>query len=389
MVQFFTDWYQRKFSDPHVVTLVVILLAIFLFVYFLSSLLMPVFVALSIAFLLDLPVNKLTLMGLSRTAAVASVVSAFIGISLIAFLGLMPVIWQQSSNLFQELPKMLMQGKVYLSTLPETYPDIIQASQIETFISLINAKLLEWGEIIIKGSLNSISNLVALMIYLILVPLMMFFFLKDKQSLLASVTNFLPKERRLAKQVGSEMNQQIMNYIRGKVVEILIVGIATTVAFIFLDLQYAVLLGVLVGLSVLVPYVGATIVTFPVMLVALFQFGVGSEFGYVMLAYGIIQALDGNLLVPILFSEAVNLAICMPGCTLKHCSIIHNLKRSTLRTQCPVDVAKLLIYMGVQLDMPSYIWHGAKEIIMLLLKSGLPADIEQRLRELMARLGLQ
>jgi len=289
------------------VTLVVILLAIFLFVYFLSSLLMPVFVALSIAFLLDLPVNKLTLMGLSRTAAVASVVSAFIGISLIAFLGLMPVIWQQSSNLFQELPKMLMQGKVYLSTLPETYPDIIQASQIETFISLINAKLLEWGEIIIKGSLNSISNLVALMIYLILVPLMMFFFLKDKQSLLASVTNFLPKERRLAKQVGSEMNQQIMNYIRGKVVEILIVGIATTVAFIFLDLQYAVLLGVLVGLSVLVPYVGATIVTFPVMLVALFQFGVGSEFGYVMLAYGIIQALDGNLLVPILFSEAVNL----------------------------------------------------------------------------------
>ena len=111
----------------------------------------------------------------------------------------------------------------------------------------------------------------------------------------------------MATQVGDEMYQQIMNYIRGKVIEILIVGTASTIAFIVLGLNYSVLLGVLVGLSVLVPYVGATIVTFPVLLVALFQFGTGSEFGYVMLAYGIIQAIDGNIIVPLLFSEAVNL----------------------------------------------------------------------------------
>ena len=103
------------------------------------------------------------------------------------------------------------------------------------------------------------------------------------------------------------MNQQIMNYIRGKLIEIIIIGAASTVSFMALGLNYPVLLGVLVGLSVLVPYVGATIVTLPVFLVALFQFGTSAEFGYVMLAYGIIQALDGNLLVPLLFSEAVNL----------------------------------------------------------------------------------
>jgi len=307
MVQFFANWYKRKFSDPHVVTLVVILTTLFVFIYFLSHLLMPVFVALSIAFLLDLPVNKLITFGFSRTAAVTLVVSAFVGVSLIGFLGLMPVIWQQSSHLFQELPKMLAQGKVYLSTLPKTYPEIFQESQIEVFISLINTKLLEWGEIILKGSLNSISDLVALMIYLILVPLMMFFFLKDKVTLLHELAKFFPKERRLAKQVGNEMNVQIMNYIRGKVIEILIIGISTTLAFVFLGLQYAVLLGVLVGLSVLVPYVGATIVTIPVALVGLFQWGFEPEFGYVMLAYGVLQALDGNLLVPLLFSEAVNL----------------------------------------------------------------------------------
>jgi len=307
MVHLFSQWYKRKFSDPHAVTLMVILITTFLFIYFFSNLLMPVFVAIALAFLLDLPVNKLILLGFSRTTAVITVLTGFIGISLIGFLGLTPVIWQQSSNLLQEVPAMVSKGQIYLLTLPETYPEIIKAEQIETLISSVNDKLLEWGQIALKASLNSISDLVALMIYLILVPLMMFFFLKDKKELISSFTQFLPKERRMATQVGKEMNQQIMNYIRGKLIEILIIGGASIITFIALGLNYAVLLGVLVGLSVLVPYVGATIVTIPVALVALFQWGTQAEFGYLMLAYGIIQALDGNLLVPLLFSEAVNL----------------------------------------------------------------------------------
>jgi putative permease len=307
MVTLFSQWYKRKFSDPNAITLLVILLCAFLFVFFFNNLLMPVFVGIGIAFLLELPVFRLMHLGVSRILSVSLVVAAFIGISLVGILGLMPVIWQQSSNLLQEVPQMLSQGQTYLLTLPEQYPDLINAEHIETLISAVNDKLIEWGQLALRASLNSISDIVALLIYLILVPLMVFFFLKDKKELISSFTSFLPKERLMATQVGDEMYQQIMNYIRGKVIEILIVGTASTIAFIALGLNYAVLLGVLVGLSVLVPYVGATIVTFPVMLVALFQFGTGSEFGYVMLAYGIIQAIDGNIIVPLLFSEAVNL----------------------------------------------------------------------------------
>lgn len=307
MFKLFSDWYTRKFSDPHAVTLVVLLICIALFIALFSSLLMPVFVAIALAFLLDLPVNKLMHSSMSRSSATVVVVVTFLSFSLLAVLGLMPIIWKQSSNLLQEVPNMITQGQGYLLTLPEKYPEFVHVSQIESFIVMVNDNLLEWGQVALKASLNSISDIVALMVYLILVPLMVFFFLKDKTELLTNVAYFLPKERRMAIQVSKEMNQQILNYIRGKVIEILIVGAATTIAFIFLDLQYALLLGVLVGLSVLVPYVGATVVTFPVMLVALFQFGFSSEFGYVMLAYGIIQAIDGNVIVPLLFSEAVNL----------------------------------------------------------------------------------
>ena len=307
MFKLFNDWYARKFSDPHAVTLVVILVSLALFIALFSGLLMPVFVAISIAFLLDLPVNKLIQLSMSRTTATIAVVVAFVGFSLVGILGLMPIIWQQSSRLVQEVPHMFAQGKEYLLTLPEKYPELVQVPQMETFLSQVNDKILEWGQVAVQASLNSISDIVALMVYLILVPLMVFFFLKDKKDILANIATFLPKERRMALQVSKEMNQQILNYIRGKVIEILIVGSSTTLAFIFLDLQYAVLLGVIVGLSVLVPYVGATIVTIPVCLVALFQFGFSSEFGYVMLAYCIIQAIDGNVIVPLLFSEAVNL----------------------------------------------------------------------------------
>jgi putative permease len=307
MFKLFSDWYTRKFSDPHAVTLVVILVCIALFIALFSNLLMPVFVAIALAFLLDLPVNKLTQSSMSRSSATVVVVATFLGFSLLAVLGLMPIIWKQSSNLLQEVPHMISQGQGYLLTLPEKYPDFVHVSQIESFIVMVNDNLLEWGQVALKASLNSISDIVALMVYLILVPLMVFFFLKDKTELMSSIAQFLPKERRMAIKVSQEMNQQILNYIRGKVIEIIIVGASTTIAFIFLDLQYALLLGVLVGLSVLVPYVGATVVTIPVLLVALFQFGLSSEFGYVMLAYGVIQAIDGNVIVPLLFSEAVNL----------------------------------------------------------------------------------
>ena len=135
----------------------------------------------------------------------------------------------------------------------------------------------------------------------------MFFLLKDKQELLSLTSGLLPRNRKLAYQVWREMNQQISNYIRGKVLEILIVGTISYVVFAMFDLRYPVLLAVAVGLSALIPYVGVVVVSVPVALVALFQWGLSSEFYYLMLAYGIVQILDGNLLVPVLFSEAVNL----------------------------------------------------------------------------------
>ena len=117
----------------------------------------------------------------------------------------------------------------------------------------------------------------------------------------------MPQEHQLVAKVWIEVDRQIGNYVRGKFWEILIVWVACQITFSFLGLEYATLLAMLVALSVLIPYIGAAVVTIPVVLVAWFQWGWGSEFGYLVAAYVVIQLLDGNLVVPILFSEVNNL----------------------------------------------------------------------------------
>ena len=144
-------------------------------------------------------------------------------------------------------------------------------------------------------------------VYLILMPLLVFFFLKDKIRIVNWFIRFLPKDRGLLSQVWAEVDGQIGNYVRGKFIEILIVWVVTSLTFAIMGMDFAMLLGVLVGLSVLIPYIGAATVTIPVAVLAYFQWGVSQEFWWLLVAYGIIQALDGNVLVPLLFSEVVNL----------------------------------------------------------------------------------
>jgi putative permease len=74
-----------------------------------------------------------------------------------------------------------------------------------------------------------------------------------------------------------------------------------------MGLQYSLLLAALVGLSVFIPYIGAIVVTIPVVIVALLQWGWTSHFLWLMIAYAAIVAIDANILVPILFAEAVSL----------------------------------------------------------------------------------
>lgn len=308
MLEMFKNWYNRRFSDPQTMGLFAILFVGFTVVYFFSDLIAPLLIAIVLAYLLEWPIRFLIEKAkLPHSIALSLVLGGFFALIFFMVVFLIPALWTQTLGLVKDLPKMVNQLQAWLLTLPEHYPSVIDYAMLDSIFNVMRERILGYGESALKLSISSLMNLVTLGIYTFLVPLMVFFLLKDKTELLSAVSKLLPRNRTLASKVWTEMQTQIANYIRGKLLEILIVTIASYVIFLTFGLSYSLLLAVFVGLSVLIPYIGAVLVTIPVALVALLQFGLTPTFGYLMAVYVISQLLDGNLVVPFLFSEAVNL----------------------------------------------------------------------------------
>lgn len=301
------EWYHRYSSDPQVVILALLLVAGFVVMATLGEMLVPVLVGIIIAYLLDGLVEKSRKLGAPRLSAVALVFILFLTFLVFATLWLIPRLWAQLTQLVGQLPYIIASGQELLLQLPVKYPNLFSEQQVTDLIAAIRGDITALGQQVLSLSLASVVGLITLMVYIILVPVLAFFFLKDKQRILHWFSERLPQERPLANQVWRDVNLQISNYVRGKVWEISIVGGVTFTTFSLMGLQYALLLATMVGLSVIVPYIGAAVVTVPVAIIAWFQWGWNADFGWLLFAYGVIQALDGYLLVPLLFSEVVDL----------------------------------------------------------------------------------
>ena len=297
----------KYFSDEEAVILFLILVTGTVFVIWFGAMLAPAIASLIIAFILQGLVTKLNRLGIPEMVSILGVFLVFLGV-LVGFLfGLLPLIWVQLSALAGEAPRIIRELQSYLELLPEQYPHLISSDAVGAVYQQVSTEVGQFTQWLVSFSLSSIPDLVALLIYMVLVPILVFFFLKDREILLGSIARLLPPQRPMMLTIWHEVNLQCANYVRGKALEIVIVGGATYIAFKLLGMPYAALLSLLVGLSVVIPYIGAAVVTIPVAVIALFAFGWGSQFIWLMAVYGIIQALDGNVLVPVLFSEVTNL----------------------------------------------------------------------------------
>ena len=300
-------WFKRQLSNPQVVFLILALVGVLLIISYAGNMLAPVIAGVVIAYLLEGVIYHLSRIHCPRMLAVWLVFSGFIIFLTSITFGLLPILYNQLTEVVQQFPTMLSRGQAALMTLPEKYPELISIEQVEELIKSVGTQLTGYGQAAITSTISGAASIITLLIYIILVPILIFFFLKDKDTIIGWFRNFLPQDTQLAMRVWSDVDLQIGNYIRGKVWEILIVWLVTFVTFSLLGLQFAMLISFLVGLSVLIPYVGAAVVTVPVVIIAWFQWGWDTEFITLVVAYLVIQALDANLLVPLLFSEVVNL----------------------------------------------------------------------------------
>ncbi len=302
-----SGWIKRQLSNPQVVFLAAALVVLSVIIVYAGNMLAPVLASIVIAYLLDGIIRRLQILHLPRWIGIWLVFTAFMLFLVAIIFWLLPTLYTQLTQVVAQIPAMLSQGQSALMTLPVEYPELFSQEQVLDIINSLRAELTDLGQRALANSLYGVTSIITLLIYVILLPILIFFFLKDKDRILLWTRDLLPSDNQLAIKVWHDVDVQIGNYVRGKFWEILIVWWASFMTFSLLGLQYAMLLSVLVGLSVLIPYIGAAVVTVPVVVIAYFQWGLTSEFYYLVGAYLIIQALDGNLLVPLLFSEVVNL----------------------------------------------------------------------------------
>lgn len=300
-------WFIRYLSDPEAITILIGLALAVLVLKTMGSILAPLLAGVVIAYMLSGLVKRLDRWHCPHLLSVILVYLFFIGLLILVLLWLLPLLWQQLVNLFSSIPAMVNHGQSLLIKLHQRYPDIVSVGQLNNILSQITSYLANLSQSILAFSLASIMNIVTIVVYLVLVPFLVFFFMRDDHLIIVWATKFLPHKKNVMRKIWDEVNLKIGSYIRGKALELLIVAVVSIIAFEVLGLNYAILLGVLVGVSVVIPYVGIAVVTVPIVIVSLIQWGFTAEFWYLMLVYVIIVTLDANILVPMLFAEAMNL----------------------------------------------------------------------------------
>ena len=293
---------KRFFSNEESVYFAILLIFSFFFIILFGNVLLPVIISIVIAFLLNGFMTTLIKYNISQKLSLSITLIVFFGFYLSLFMAL-PSIGTEINNLLQNLPIIVSSFQQNLIEMNNYFS--------EEEIDQIFANLSNQISVLLSSALGQLAGTVSLMfnaiLYAIMIPLMVFFFLKDKSILLPIASIILPKENGFMQSVFAEMNDQLFNYVTGKFIEMLLVATASYILFAFLGLPYAVLIAILVGLSVIIPIFGAILVTIPVVLIGLYEWGLAENFYWLLGFYLLIQILDGNVLVPILFSTRNNL----------------------------------------------------------------------------------
>ena len=293
---------KRFFSNEESVYFAILLIFSFFFIILFGNVLLPVIISIVIAFLLNGFMTTLIKYNMSQKLSLSITLIVFFGFYLSLFMAL-PSIGTEINNLLQNLPIIVSSFQQNLIEMNNYFS--------EEEIDQIFANLSNQISVLLSSALGQLAGTVSLMfnaiLYAIMIPLMVFFFLKDKSTLLPIASIVIPKENGFMQSVFAEMNDQLFNYVTGKFIEMLLVASASYILFAFLGLPYAVLIAILVGLSVIIPIFGAILVTIPVVLIGLYEWGLSENFYLLLGFYLLIQILDGNVLVPILFSTRNNL----------------------------------------------------------------------------------
>ena len=211
------NWFKIYFSDPQAIFLVfAISLLIVIFEIF-SDILVPLIISVVIAYVLSGITNGLVRWKMPRMLAVMISYFIFIGVIFVFFVWILPLLIQQISNLIAELPKILGQGQHFFANAHNKYPSWVSTQQLKYISGLFNDYLVKVVQFVFSFSLETVGSIITVIVYFVLVPLLTFFFLKDKEIILDWLKKFLPNDHGAISKILTDVNSKIGNYVKGKI----------------------------------------------------------------------------------------------------------------------------------------------------------------------------
>ncbi len=272
---------------------------------FISTVFVPIILSGFLFYLLNPLVKliekvKIKKFHINHTWAVVIVFLLLFGVIGYALGWMIPRLVNQIAQLISNLPAIANNLQTESQHFVE-HSDWIKNVDLDPYIKKMNASVGTYAQSILSTMTSSIGTLIATItsvtVVIITVPVMLFYMLKDGWKLMPSIKRALPpKNADTIVELFNKMSATLSSYISGQVLECLFVGTFTAIGYMIIGQPYALLLGVIAGISNIVPYIGPYIGIFPALLVSLTVSPM--QVIWVIVVVLIVQQVDGNLIYP-------------------------------------------------------------------------------------------
>jgi len=302
---------------------------------FLQPVLIPVAIAAILAFLLEPVVQGLMRLKLSRIWSIVIVYIAVTGVFVGILVWILPAAYRQGSVFIHNFPEYSQKTQNLVISTVEEINKLSQnpllkepgsgAGDKGQFAAFVSLRIQEAGAWLqqkvpdlavesgkfLQRSLSGFLGVFGIMLSMILVPIFLFFFLKDSPSIVNNWSLYLPiRASPLKDEIVSllgEINSYLVSFFRGQLLVSMIDGVLIAAALLVMGLDFAVLIGLMVGLLGLIPYLGMMITWIPAVIIAAAQFGDWTHPLWVTVIFIVANNLDGIFIAPKIVGESVGL----------------------------------------------------------------------------------
>lgn len=282
-------------------------LVFFAVLWGLGDVILPFIIGGAIAYFLDPVADRLERLGLSRTAATATISVAALLVFVLLALLIIPMLVRQLIQLVNAAPTILGDLQNFLTA---RFPHIMdQDSVVRDTLAALGKTIQARGGELASGLLSSAMSVINFIVFIIVVPVVAFYMLLDWDHMVARIDAALPLDYRdQIRAIGRDIDRVLAGFVRGQVSVCLILGTYYSMALMFAGLQFGLIVGAIAGLITFIPYVGALIGGGLAIGLALFQFwGDWVAIGIIAAIFAIGQFLEGNILTPRLVGKSVGL----------------------------------------------------------------------------------